>query len=304
MGNYYIMCIAIIQDVVYNGTNRTFDSYEFKDSMLIMMNIFSHKSQINISSIDVSISDSLFEESILLVTGGNNTNELNIINCTFRGTQIIISTVASAHINFNHFEDYFGDDKLGYMLLIKQTNIVTIYHTLFGSVDGSLNVRGHKSYLNMRLEDVSRTEIRNTTFGNVVSNQNSVVLAIGSQLHIENCNVFGNKAKYGIIRAHQNTNITSINSTFTSNAVSHQGGVFHVGAGSFLHNKDCVFLNNSATRPGGRGHGGVIYAGSPTGPTVLVRNERCLCQYSIANFGSCFFVSTNAKMVNIEVGML
>ena len=294
------MCITIIQDVIFNGTNRTFDSYEFKDSTLIMINISSHKSKIDLSSIDVHISDSLFDESILLVNGGNNTNELNIINCTFRGTQIIISSVASAHISFNHFEDYFGDDKEGYMLLVQQTNFFAIYNTLFGNVDGSVNVRDHKSYLNMRLEDVIRAEIKNTTLAHIVPNQNSVLLVIGSRLHIENCDVFGNIATYGIIRAHQNTNITSINSTFTSNAVSHQGGVFRVGAGSFLSNKDCVFLNNTAKRSGGLGLGGVIYA---SGSDVLIRNERCLCQYSRANYGSCFFISSNAMMINIKVSI-
>ncbi len=210
---------------------------------------------ISLHHVSVIIVNSKLINTDIILYGSKN-ESVNIRNCTFRGTEIVIDSFGNCTMESCNFEaeDIPMGEESRHMIRVHNLDFLHIYQTKFAkSVLDDDNAQMSNTQLGIQMENVSLADITRCTFRNLKSDMNngSVLLLTSSEVHIRQSRFVSNVARNGVIYATSNVHITNGNSSFIGNFAEGCGSVIYMANNSILKNSYCIMHDNSAKKVGG-----------------------------------------------------
>ncbi len=244
MGEVYLLCIGCIvfQDRIILDETFSPDVENFNESMLILHNITAIQSTVTLAAESIQMSNCRFINSSLLLMADNMTlHDVHITESLFtEGSTISIQHVTLVTINATLLETAVHELMMGqptHILQIKHADSLNMANVTFVSEVEHINLNEFHTDGGLWLENVTHARILDSTFRNIAMLRNgSVVMLVKSSVELDSCEFTSNQGLNGIIYAGESVVIFSKNSTYRSNHVTGQGGVYHITTANKLVN--------------------------------------------------------------------
>ena len=252
------------------------DEIIFEDKMI-------NNVSITFENLSILIFNCTLLSTSITIKGKSNASVL-IGNSTFNDSEISIDSMRNCKIKSCYFIPKAEDKNKvsSYMLQVWNTVSLNIFHTIFdGSIFRKSNNMIRQTQSVIKIHNISLAKVEHCTFKNIHSlNDGSILFITVSVVYIKHSQFISNMARYGVIYATNNIQITNENCSFASNSAEESGGVIHLTNNGMIKNMHSIFLQN--------------YAGSRGGTLYLENSVQCV------NF-ACSFQENSAKVAGAAI---